>query len=91
MDWSSRRYLWGAEEVTHRRQCGERLKERRLARDMTWRQVAYALGVTNGTIIGHYENDLVIPGVGRQIGLADVLGVHPDELWAFGADWQLPT
>jgi transcriptional regulator with XRE-family HTH domain len=65
----------------YRMACGQRLQAAREAAGLTRRQVAYALGITNSTVIGSYEEDGVLPQPERMFVLADVLGVSPGDIW----------
>lgn len=82
------RELWSATEVLHRTRCGRRLLAARTAAGLSKHDIARTLGLLDGSVIGYYENNLMMPGIPRQLELASIVDVHPDELWAYGPDWE---
>lgn len=59
--------------------AGQLIKQARIAKDMTQKQLADALGVSS-SMIGQYENDLRKPKFKSILNIAKALDVHPGHL-----------
>ena len=65
-----------------RTRWGESLRNRRLAADLTQRQIADAVGVSQ-SVIAKIENGYRVPRDGLRVRLARVLGVEPHVLFPY--------
>jgi transcriptional regulator with XRE-family HTH domain len=69
------RFITAEGEATAR-QIGDRIREARLARGLSQKQLAYALGVSHQAV-NKYEQANVDLSIGRLLALAEALGVTP--------------
>lgn len=69
-------------EAAHRARVGARLRRHRLDRNWPQQYLAYRIGTAQRSI-SNWEEGRAFPRVGRQLALAEVFEVPPDDLFRF--------